>query len=275
MSDQAIEYVRSLDRRQITWKQKSILKVIAEYHKCHQKGAHFSFKTLMDETFTDRSNLQKQLARLEDLNLIEYTPGCGQGNYSHFRFLALDFERQPKGGLKAVERAVERAVVFGPLIRKEDQNQKQSQNLKTLDSKMQSIRRPLLSVSSSTKPESDDDIEVHPSDLQRVIAAFENSPVVSKRRAGKADFALARRFLDPTADKLTAQQIENGILLGTARKIASDRQNGTSTCVQSLAYFENCILEAATDTNLTDSYMQHVRQIIGRYGKRPMGVAAS
>jgi len=104
MSDQAIEYVRSLDRRQITWKQKSILKVIAEYHKCHQKGAHFSFKTLMDETFTDRSNLQKQLARLEDLNLIEYTPGCGQGNYSHFRFLALDFERQAqrrsKGGRK-------------------------------------------------------------------------------------------------------------------------------------------------------------------------------
>lgn len=90
MSHQAIAYVRSLERSQVTWKQKSILKVIAEYHKCHQQGAHFSLTTLMEETLTDRSNLQKHLARLEDLNLLEYAPGRGPGNYSRFRFRALD-----------------------------------------------------------------------------------------------------------------------------------------------------------------------------------------
>jgi hypothetical protein len=81
----------------------------------------------MEETLTDRSNLQKQLARLVDLNLIEYTPGRGAGNYSRFRLRALDFE-EPTRVERAVIKAVEKAVVLRPLIRKEDQNQDQIQN---------------------------------------------------------------------------------------------------------------------------------------------------
>jgi hypothetical protein len=97
MSHQALEYVRSLERHQVTWKQKSILKVIAEHHKSHLRGAHLSLAKLTNETLTDRSNLQKHLARLEDLNLIEYTPGRGSGNYSQFRAIGLTKGRSGAG----------------------------------------------------------------------------------------------------------------------------------------------------------------------------------
>ena len=83
-----------------------------------------------------------------------------------------------------------------------------------------------------------------------MIEAFEASPV-TKRKANAADYLLARKFLDPKGFKMTPEQVINGILLGAARKIGSDRENGTSTQVQSLACFENAIMEAWTDKGLT------------------------
>jgi hypothetical protein len=114
----------------------------------------------------------------------------------------------------------------------------------------------LVSSASSDPPHADD------GELVRAIQIFEESPV-TKGNATKADRETARRLL--RSHSLT--HIENGILLATARKIASDRENGSSGQVQSLAYFEQAIAEAAADKNLSESYMQRVRQVIRKHGK--------
>jgi len=131
---------------------------------------------------------------------------------------------------------------------------------------VESLRHKHRGASVSSSAKTDDDTEESSSDIRKVIQAFEESPV-TKRKANAADYLLARKFLDPGGFKMTPEQVINGILLGTARKIGSDLENGTTAQVQSLAYFENSIMEAWTDKGLTGreglNSEQNVRTVNG------------
>ena len=111
-----------------------------------------------------------------------------------------------------------------------------------------------------------DDAELrNPTDLDQVLKAFQES-VVTKNRVSKADQTLAAQWLvkKNVVGGWTASEIENGIVLATARKINSDLQNGAAVRVKSLAYFEEAIAEAASDKTMTDDYLEHQKRFIRR-----------
>jgi hypothetical protein len=128
----------------------------------------------------------------------------------------------------------------------------------------------LYSVSSvisgtSATPMQDDAELRNPTDLDQVLKAFQES-VVTKNRVSKADQTLAAQWLvkKNVVGGWTASEIENGIVLATARKINSDLQNGAAVRVKSLAYFEEAIAEAASDETMTDGYLEHQKRFIRR-----------
>jgi hypothetical protein len=108
-------------------------------------------------------------------------------------------------------------------------------------------------------------------DLQRVQAAFEESPVTTGR-ATNEDIELARVLLE----SFSADQIELGILLGSTRRAASSQANDSCrTPVRSLAYFQPVIREAATDEGLTASYQQYLRQSLDKYTRKKLPARAT
>jgi hypothetical protein len=128
MSQQAIDYVRSLTRAQITPKEKSILRVIADKHNSTRGSANFAFTELAEETLTDERNLRRYLQGMG--GLLEYTPGRGPGNFSSFRFKALDFSAKEGTCTPEKEGSKEGSKEgnFTPAIRK-DLSQDLNQNL--------------------------------------------------------------------------------------------------------------------------------------------------
>ncbi len=134
------------------------------------------------------------------------------------------------------------------------------------------------SISSSTNH--DDDIEVNPPDLARVLKAYQESPVTTGK-VGAADTETAcawlggrplagRRDLDFTP--YTAEQIENGIVLATARRLCTESNadilRSAIPPVRSLQYFQDAIREAMSDRNMTEGYLQNCRRMIGRENKK-------
>jgi hypothetical protein len=114
----------------------------------------------------------------------------------------------------------------------------------------------LTSVSSST------------SDLERVLRAFEQSPVTTGK-AKLCDRATARELLK----QFTPEVIEYGILLAGARRTNSFHtldlagQEKSQAKVQTLAYFANAIQEVATDPNMTASYAQYLRHKLRQFAE--------
>lgn len=122
----------------------------------------------------------------------------------------------------------------------------------------------VISGTSATPMQDDAELR-NPTDLDQVLKAFQES-VVTKNRVSKADQTLAAQWLvkKNVVGGWTASEIENGIVLATARKINSDLQNGAAVRVKSLAYFEEAIAEAASDQTLTDGYLEHQKRFIQR-----------
>ena len=187
---------------------------------------------VMRDSMGDRANLKKTLADLA--HIIEYTPGCGSGNFSCFRFLALDFNASTKvvkgvekGVVFAPEKVVEKVVISRPLIRKEDLNQDQSQKLNSALVDPQRISGRIPAISSSAK--ADDDIEVKSSDLETVLKAYRGSPVCSGK-TNASDEATAIGWLTRSQDDggppWRAKEIVNGIVVGTARRLGTMLDTG-------------------------------------------------
>lgn len=122
----------------------------------------------------------------------------------------------------------------------------------------------VISGTSATPMQDDAELR-NPTDLDQVLKAFQES-VVTKNRVSKADQTLAAQWLvkKNVVGGWTASEIENGIVLATARKINSDLQNGAAVRVKSLAYFEEAIAEAASDKTMTDDYLEHQKRFIQR-----------
>lgn len=118
------------------------------------------------------------------------------------------------------------------------------------------------SVSSSAQHRNDDtDLS-----LTRIIEAFEQSPVTTGKAKG-CDRETARKLLGT----FTADQIEYGILLAGARRVSSfytldaAGREKSQAKVQTFAYFENAIVEAATDPNMTASYADYLRHTLRKW----------
>jgi hypothetical protein len=134
----------------------------------------------------------------------------------------------------------------------------------TVSSDLRFIEVPLvredLQITSSSAIE--DDAE----EINRVILAFETSPVTTGKANGK-DRDLARQLLSP----YTPEQIENGITLATARRMCSDPSEHSK--VRSLAYFTDPIAEAAADPNLTSEYLERCKRLTARLQRKSEGAA--
>jgi hypothetical protein len=122
--------------------------------------------------------------------------------------------------------------------------------------------RPRETLVSSSLPAHDDT----KSSLDRVLAAFEASPVTTGK-AKACDRVTAQQLLQT----FSAERIEYGILLASARRLtsfytldAAGREKPQSK-VQTFAYFENAIAEAATDPNMTASYGEYLRHTLRKW----------
>jgi hypothetical protein len=124
------------------------------------------------------------------------------------------------------------------------------------------IHNPRETLASSSLPAHDDT----KSSLDRVLAAFEASPVTTGK-AKACDRVTAQNLLQT----FSAERIEYGILLASARRLtsfytldAAGREKPQSK-VQTFAYFENAIAEAATDPNMTASYGEYLRHTLRKW----------
>ena len=125
--------------------------------------------------------------------------------------------------------------------------------------------------------------------ISQIIRAFEDSPV-TVGKANLADRATAKRLLR----LFTVEEIEYGILLGSARKVISLANaesfsgdiigvaQSASGVIQSLQYFKGSIEEAHSDDKCNESYTGYLRQIVDKFTrakaaarkKRPVTVSA-
>ncbi len=101
------------------------------------------------------------------------------------------------------------------------------------------------------------------SEVARVIEAFNSSPVIA-RRAGNADRDVAMKLLQICS----CEEIERGIVLGTARRMGSDNSAPEPVKVSSLAYFAPAIAEARSDPLMTEDYIARCRAAIEREASR-------
>jgi hypothetical protein len=119
--------------------------------------------------------------------------------------------------------------------------------------------------SSDAKNPTDDDAASETdsprSELARVVRAFEESPITTGK-AKPNDRTIALELLA----RFTPEQIENGILLGGARRSTSAiDQPALRAKVHSLAYFVNAVEEAASCVD--ESYAWYLRHTLDRNRK--------
>jgi len=105
MSNEARNYVKSLDNSRVRPPEKSLLFFLADYHHHEKRIAWPSLRTLAEDSGLDLRYVRRLVARCVELGIISYDPGLGRGNKGHFRFLELDpdtarSERGRDGGQK-------------------------------------------------------------------------------------------------------------------------------------------------------------------------------
>jgi hypothetical protein len=295
VSDRAREYVSELGAREVTTTEKLVMLAIAEGFSDRYGTANVASEEICDYAMITRRHFRRIMAGLQRKGLVEYRPGVGKGVYCSFVLTNLALGPQEVVGIetgKETKRGHKgdiKRTFPTPLIRKEDLNQDQSQNLKAFDSAVQPVSGQIPSVSSSAKPEPDDDIGVNPADVARVLRTYCESPVTTGK-ANAADEATARDWLGrrqlrgrlPGAQEFavtpyTVRQIENGIVLATARRMGTQPSAEAYLApVRSLQYFYEAVREALADPNCTDMYISNCRRAIERLKKnrkKPQEVA--
>jgi hypothetical protein len=125
MSNPAEEYALALTRDQVTPRQKDVVKAIARYWTLRHRSANISLETLCEDLLMDRRNLRRMLKKLDWC--IEYLPGGGQHNHSHFRLRAVDVEKVTEIDHERGSNGGSTGVILPTAIRK-DLNLSQNQN---------------------------------------------------------------------------------------------------------------------------------------------------
>jgi hypothetical protein len=258
MSDQAIAYVWSLGP-EINQSQRVLLLAIAEAHSLRWGAAHVSFETLIEQTAIDRRYISRLLAKLA--SIVEYEPGVGRGNFGTFRFVNLPtLAGSKKDGEKVVKRWQkdgQKAVIRDTAIKEEDLNQE-------LGAKPTSsffAAEPVELNRDYEPAETNDDVEnPQQSEIEKVLQAYANSPIVLRKTIGQADRRIARDLLT----RFSLQQIDGGIQVASARKMASNLNNGTTASVVSLSYFAGAIAEVQEQKLDLNGYVDHARRWIAR-----------
>lgn len=213
---------------------------------------------------------------LQFKGIIEYVPGRGQGNYSQFRFPALDakgVENATKPGHKGDGKPSQRrhqGDISDDAIRNINlsQDQPQKHDWKGLDFDSGSVLLERGDIApSSSETQHDDSGEV-----SQIIRAFEASPI-TVGKANLADRATAKRLLR----LFNVEEIEYGILLGSARKVISlanaepfcgdiiGMAQSVSGVIQSLQYFNGAIEEAHSDDKCNGSYADYLESILEKF----------
>ena len=274
-------YAMSLGRR-CTHRQRCLVMILAIHHQESRETFWPSNATIAEMMGTDEREVRRTVAELVEMGILRTQPGFGRQRTSYEFPEVASIVREGAGeGRSTPGRQGWRQGDFTTRNKVlQHTKSKAIQEPRDFDFDAQHHGGEVFSVSSSANPH--DDIEVSPSDLQRVIRAFEESPV-TKGKVSIADIDMARRLLGRNALGYTVTQVENGITLGTIRKMMSDRQHAKEGLialsqapkVQSLAYFEGAIEEAANDRNLKDSHIQHMKTAIEGNIKKPQGVVAS
>lgn len=294
ISQRAHEYVLSLGRDRVTSRQKHVLMAIATNYSDRFGEAVMDLDTLCEYILVTRRRMRDILSALDPL--IEYLPGLGAGNFGRFRFREFDTQKEAE---KGKERGG-KGEVFDTPNKEEDQNLNLSQNQNAgagFDSLPSSANNQQTDfpTSSSEVTQRDDDVgnlspfdralkdcaagNAPPADVDRVIQAFEKSPVTTGR-AKLADLTTARGLLKFAS----VEQIEYAILLASARRVNSFYthndlgQEKSQAKVQALAYFSNAVEEVAgaREGIFTASYAQYLRHTLRKFTelkKEPQRVA--
>src|SRR5437764_6831310 len=90
MSDQARNYVKTLENSRLRPVEKNFLFFLADYHNICHSSAWPSLQTLAEDTGLSLRYIRRLVQRCVELGFISYEPGLGRGNRSCFRFLELD-----------------------------------------------------------------------------------------------------------------------------------------------------------------------------------------
>ena len=189
--------------------------------------------------------------------------GNGRGNVALYAFVEFG-ESQQKADISAtkndnsdterVKFLASKGDISANAIRKE-RDFKENLNLRRIEA-----------ISSSKDSEDDEAVA-------RIVDAFEQNPVTAGV-AKPVDLAIIHELLNGH----TVEQIEYGILLGSARKASSlmraSQETPSEPCyahrdrpVQRIAYFIDAILEAkANPDQYTESYASCLRRVLRKYG---------
>ncbi len=267
MSRSAEKYVLSMKSGRLTTKQRLFLLILAIHHQEYRQTFWPSHETLAGEMATDEREVRRMVAELEGLGIIVFNSGRGRGNRGKYEFLEL--KEETKEGEK-----------------EETKEEKTAPPNKVLQD--QKLQEQILTTSSSSQNQtSDDDVEQNSSlerasfqrfgavlpdgkerkyklrEVDRVLDLFNQSPIVA-HKAGNADRETAQKLLQD----FSLEEIERGILLGTQRRMFSDRNSGVTVKVSSISYFVGAIEEARRDHMMTDSYIDRIRAAIRRESER-------
>jgi hypothetical protein len=281
MSQEAQKYVLSLGSR-VSRRQHHFLLVLAFHHQANRETFWPSRETLAEEARTDRTEIRRMVKECEELGIVRFTPGLGRGNKGSYEFVEL--EKGVKTGVYVPPFAAVKGGIKGGKIGtpyKEDTNYKiKVVKPDGLDLGLESADRieKRSEIVSSSSVNADDDT----SKLSRIAEAFEQNPITSGKMTA-ADIATARRLLE----NFTVEQIEFGILLGSARKantISNQLQGDPITAsgdvsgkVRSLQYFREVIEEAAAlKLSYGADYARYLQHVLRRCDlkKQPQKAAA-
>lgn len=262
---------------------------------------------LCEDLLLSPRHLRRILGAIAATGLIDYIPGSGAGNFSQFRFpymltrgvsspIQIPQSDASEFRKKNEERGTERGQkedILGGVIRKE--NLRQSQDLgRSVFRADECDGDSFTSISSSPfSPDAadcDDDIEINraqlqqfgalppnfkslpfePADVNAVLTAFQQSPVVCGSPEASRNTAIKMLQV------FTAEEIERGIVLGTIRRMNTETNHGISAGINALAYFASPIAECRRDPLITPNYIDYCRSTIKRElskRKQPQKVA--
>lgn len=257
----------------ITRRQHHFLMVLAYHHQAMRTTYWPTRKSLAEYARTDESEIKRMIRECKLLGILDTEPGDGRGNRTDYKFLELEtgagsppFKIEKgglKGGLKGGKNGTPNKVLPNTYYKVTGDDGLGS------DSDLEGdVREKGIPVSSSVI--FDDDT----GELSRIIRAFESNPV-TKGKTSAADKAMARRLLL----KYSVEEIELGILLGSARKAQSASTNvsedtlGASSDIsgqiKSLSYFVDVIHEVAgIKTNYNSDYVRYLQHVLARLGAK-------
>jgi hypothetical protein len=258
MSYQGSEWARKV--RGVNRGEKAVLMLMGHFQDQRTNVIRVRVSDVQENTEICGRQVRRILQQLESPRLDhpkgiikQIGGGIGKGNVSLYSFIGFAIA---KADISDDQKRTLETPKADILEAKADISDSAIRNIRTSKNCKQIQRQ---ETSSEQTP---DDIQINPVEVERILDAFEESPVTSGETK-PADRETARRLLQA----YSVAQIEYGILLASARVAATGKK------VQSLAYFENAVQEAAADGNASEAYAQYLKHVIARATRKPVQAA--